>query len=185
MNFGEKRVTDEGIEECSTALVDLLVRELRDSQGIHAETALSVSGTLCGATLARASDRFRPNEENVAFDSRLDVEEVWPTVVDYLRRYLREQGIDADTGWKDPIPTEHYPREEVLSRSHMLLVWAQMILDEHQLPVRWQPVAAGLAMAKLIAMTRHVVPPETAKAVASASLRKAAAGALKPTAVAA
>lgn len=185
MAFGEKTINDVGLDECSSALVNLIVRELRDAQGIHAETALSVVGTICGATLSRAMDRYRDTEENVAFDSKLEVEEVWPTVVEYLRRYLREHDIDADSGWRDEIPVEHTPREEVLSRSNMLLVWAQMILDEHQVPMRWQPIASGLAMAKLITMTKHVVPTEIAKAVASASLRKSAAGALQPVDLAA
>jgi hypothetical protein len=170
MYIGERQVSESALHECSLALVDLITREVRDKRGVHAETAIAAAGLITGRSLARALDPAMYERERIAPDSMLDTDQIWPTVVDYVAKTLRAVGIDPSTGWNEEVPEEHAPAMSRLVNDRMLIVWAQMSLDEFLIPAPWQPVAVAMAMAEMIVMTRQVCPPEVAKAVAGLGL---------------
>lgn len=145
---------------------------LKDSRGVHAETAVAALSAVCGEALLKASNvdlsQF-PQGGIVLVDQ---VNDSGPRLLAYLEEILNELDVKAEE-WSGRIPIEHQPQRDPLKLAQELRPHMQPLFDKHTLDAAEAAKAACLALAILIRDTSAVLPPDVSVLIASNTIVRA------------
>lgn len=159
-------VTELQHKEVAREVYAVVLDHLKDSRGIHAESAVAALSAICGESILRSCNvdlsKF-PQGGIILVD---EVNDSTPRILAYLEQVLGELGIKAEI-WTGKIPPDHQPVRDPLKLAQELRPKIATVFANHKLDDAKAAKAACLALAIMIRDVRDVLPTDVSIIIAS------------------
>jgi hypothetical protein len=156
----------QSIDKASAGLLDLLAEGLTNERGLHLETYIAAAASLAGVALLRSSgidvSALTPGTP-VLID---EVNDRGVSLMGFMRAVSHSMGINAQTGWGQPVADDHQPLVPMLELEARFEQPFVELCDRLAVPAAFRAHVAAMAVVKAIKLGEKVLDPEISKAVA-------------------
>ncbi len=155
----------EKVFHVSGRLFNSVIETLKDSKGLHLETALAGLGAMGGLYLLRATrlpiDSLMVGEV-VLCD---EVNELGPELVGFATGVASMMGFDGTTGWGSPVPPQHEPHKSVSELTRALEpVFYEVFVQENIDPILYSRFVVLTAL-QMLKQGEAILPEEVGKSI--------------------
>ncbi len=157
--------TNDQLNACSSALVNLVLDGLKTERGVHIETALWAIGSLAGLAMLRDTGidlSALPTGQVVLVDA---VNDLGSQLMGQLGEFCKASGIDPNTGWIDDLSPDHQSHFSTAELNAKFEPLAIASCEANSIPSSSRAMVTGLAAIRLLHMGAQSLNPEVGKAL--------------------